>query len=90
MRAVRCHRFSAVDEAGQHIANPSPIRDVLRLEEIPSPLLRPDIDINKVLISTQYAGVQYPDYLQACGKYQIQPKLPYTPGMDVAGIVTRA
>ena len=87
MRAVRCHRFAALDESGKPVINPSPIRDVLRLEEIPSSMFRPNVDNNKVLISTRYAGVQYPDYLQACGKYQIQPKLPYTPGMDVAGIV---
>lgn len=84
MRAVRCHRFAALDKGtGKPISSPSPIRDVLRLEEVPPPTLSK----NKVLVSTQYAGVQYPDYLQAMGLYQIKPELPYTPGMDAAGIV---
>lgn len=86
MRAVRCHRFAALDKAGKPAPTPSPIRDVLRLEEIASPVLRAD-DGNKVLISTHYAGIQYPDFLQAQGLYQIRPELPYTPGMDVAGVV---
>lgn len=86
MRAVRCHRFAALDGAGKPVASASPVRDVLRLEEVPPPTLGDD-GRNKVLISTRYAGIQYPDFLQAQGLYQIRPKLPYTPGMDVAGVV---
>ena len=79
MRAVRCHRFAALDKSGKPISKPSPIRDVLSLEKIPSPTITAaDADKNKVLISTHYAGVQYPDFLQAQGLYQIRPKLPYT------------
>ena len=81
MRAVRCHRFAATSK---HI---SPIREVLRLEDLPLPTLHAENDKNKVLISTHYAGIQYPDFLQAQGLYQIKPNLPYIPGMDVAGIV---
>lgn len=83
MRAVRCHRFAA----GSGSKRISPIRDVLRLEDLPLPTLHAENDKNKVLISTHYAGIQYPDFLQAQGLYQIKPSLPYTPGMDVAGIV---
>ncbi|KAL7552404.1 hypothetical protein ACHAWF_015639 [Thalassiosira exigua] len=86
MRAVRCHRFAALDKSGKPVPAPSPIRDVLRLEDVPPPTLRGE-DKHKVLISTHYAGIQYPDFLQAQGLYQIKPNLPYTPGMDVAGIV---
>lgn len=86
MRSVRCHRFAALDKSVKPITTPSPIRNVIRLEEIQPPCLGAD-DRNKVLISTRYAGVQYPDFLQAQGLYQIKPKLPYTPGMDVAGII---
>jgi NADPH2:quinone reductase len=43
----------------------------------------------KVLIRTEYAGIQYPDALQAQGLYQIKPNLPYTPGMDVVGVVVK-
>ena len=68
MRAVRCHRFAALDKSGKPISKPSPIRDVLSLEKIPSPTLTAaDADKNKVLISTHYAGIQYPDFLQAQG-----------------------
>ena len=49
-----------------------------------NPWYNSTIDANKVLIRTRYAGLQYPDYLQAMGLYQIRPELPYTPGMDVA------
>ena len=61
MRAVRCHRFAALDKSGKPMTTPSPIRDVLRLDEVPPPTLRSDVDKNKVLISTHYAGIQYPD-----------------------------
>ena len=89
MRAVRCHRFAALDRGGKPLPSPSPVRDVLRLERVPRPVLNRDSseDADKVLISTRYAGIQYPDYLQAMGQYQIRPALPYTPGMDVAGVV---
>ena len=38
-------------------------------------------------MSTNYAGVQYPDALQAQGLYQEKPPLPYVPGMDLTGTV---
>ena len=60
MRAVRCHRFAALDKSGKPMTTPSPIRDVLRLDEVPPPTIGSD-DKNKVLISTHYAGIQYPD-----------------------------
>jgi len=45
------------------------------------------MNTTKVLIRTEYAGVQYPDALQAQGLYQVKPTLPYIPGMDVVGVV---
>jgi len=59
---------------------------VLSLDEIP----QPECADGQVLIRTHYAGVQYPDALQAQGLYQHKPSLPYVPGMDVAGIVMQA
>lgn len=79
MRAVRCHRFAALDKSG----TPLPIREVLSLDDVPTPPLRND----GVLVASSYAGIQYPDFLQAQGLYQIKPKLPYIPGMDVVGTV---
>lgn len=83
MRAVRCHRFAALDASGKPIPTPSPIREVLSLDQVPIPTLRND----GVLVSTHFAGIQYPDFLQAQGLYQIKPPLPYIPGMDVVGTI---
>jgi len=59
---------------------------VLAVEHVPQPVIE---DPNDVLIQTHFAGVQYPDALQAQGLYQHRPPLPYTPGLDVAGTVLK-
>jgi NADPH2:quinone reductase len=61
------------------------LKQVLKLTTLPLPQSPPPP--NHVLIQVHYAGVQYPDALQAMGLYQIKPPLPYVPGMDVSGIV---
>jgi len=53
------------------------------MDNIPKPKIEP----NHVIIETHYAGIQYPDALQAQGLYQVRPPLPYTPGIDVTGVV---
>ena len=83
MRAVRCHRYSGLDAAGKPVPTPDPLRDVLSLDEIPAPAC----EAGHVLLRTEFAGVQYPDALQAQGLYQHKPDLPYVPGMDAAGTV---
>ena len=83
IQAVRCHRYAGLDKNGKPVPSPDPLKDVLKLEEIPAP---PCTD-GQVLIDTYYAGVQYPDALQAQGLYQMKPDLPYVPGMDVTGVV---
>ena len=83
MKAVRCHRYAGLDEQGKPVPSPDPLRDVLTLDEIP----RPECEDGQVLVLTHYAGVQYPDALQAQGLYQQKPTLPYVPGMDVTGTV---
>jgi NADPH2:quinone reductase len=55
----------------------------MTIDEIDAPLCTE----GHVLISTNYAGVQYPDTLQAQGLYQQKPELPYVPGMDLTGRV---
>lgn len=93
MRAVRCHRFAAFDKLQPAVLlpKPSPISDVLHLEYIPQPNSIHDDTIedadDQVVIQTRYAGIQYPDFLQAQGLYQLRPQLPYIPGMDISGIV---
>ena len=86
MKAVRCHRYAGLDDEGRPVPTPDPLRDVLALDEIPAPECEP----GHVLILTHYAGVQYPDALQAQGLYQQKPDLPYVPGMDVTGTVLEA
>ncbi len=83
IKAVRCHRFAGLDEKGKPVPTPDPLRDVLALDEIPPP----ECEDGHVLVLANYAGVQYPDALQAQGLYQVKPDLPYVPGMDVAGTV---
>ena len=83
MKAVRCHRYAGLDSAGKPIPTPGPLNEVLTLDEIPPP----ECEDGHVLVSPNYAGVQYPDALQAQGLYQQKPTLPYVPGMDVTGTV---
>jgi NADPH2:quinone reductase len=59
--------------------------DALRLLDIEVPR-----DPDKVLIAVHAAGVSYPDLLFTYGRYQDVPELPYTPGLEVAGLVESA
>lgn len=87
MVAVQCHDFAAFskEEGGKLKLREKfePLRSVLSLDTVPPPPLEDD----HVLIQTHYAGVQYPDALQAQGLYQVRPSLPYTPGLDLSGII---
>lgn len=60
--------------------------DVLRLEEVPAPA---PVE-GEVVVRIQAAGVNpYETYVRA-GNYRSLPALPYTPGVDAAGVVTQA
>lgn len=56
----------------------------LTLEEVadPAPVR------GQVLIDVYAAGLNFPDVLQIAGKYQFQPPFPFTPGSELAGIIT--
>ncbi len=41
-----------------------------------------------VVIRVAAAGINYPDALLVEGKYQFRPKLPFVPGMELAGTIT--
>ncbi|XXF09247.1 NADPH:quinone oxidoreductase family protein [Pseudomonas sp. D2-3] len=56
----------------------------LVLEDVDSP--RPKG--NEVLIEVQAAGVNFPDTLIIEGKYQFRPPFPFSPGGEVAGVVS--
>jgi len=54
-----------------------------QLREIPTP----DPQAGEVLIRVRAAAVNFPDLLMTTGEYQHKPTLPFTPGMEVAGVV---
>jgi NADPH:quinone reductase len=91
IQAVRCHEFAAVekqpdvdDDEWKPRRPPKSLKEVLSLDTIPSPRLTKP---NQVLVQVHYAGIQYPDALQARGLYQVRPPLPYIPAMDATGVV---
>ncbi|HEX2914388.1 MAG TPA: NADPH:quinone oxidoreductase family protein [Chloroflexia bacterium] len=43
----------------------------------------------QVVVAVKACGVNFPDTLIIEGKYQFKPDMPFAPGSDVAGIVTR-
>jgi NADPH2:quinone reductase len=57
--------------------------DRLQVEEVPSPLPGP----HEVVIRVEASSLNFPDALMVQGLYQVKPALPFSPGMEVAGIV---
>lgn len=57
--------------------------DDLVLEEVADP----QPGKGQVVIKIEASGVNYPDGLLVQGLYQLKPPTPFTPGMEVAGIV---
>ena len=58
--------------------------DGLVVEDGPSPVAGP----GQVVVDVKAAGVNYVDALFVQGKYQIKPPTPFTPGSDIAGVVS--
>jgi len=58
--------------------------DQLRLEETTVPKPGP----GQVRITMEAAGVNFPDILMISGHYQMRPELPFSPGAEVAGVVS--
>ena len=56
----------------------------LSVEEMPSP----EPAANQVRIDVHAAGCNYPDFLIVQGLYQFKPPLPFSPGAEVAGVVS--
>jgi NADPH:quinone reductase len=42
-----------------------------------------------ILVDVHAAAINYPDVLVVAGKYQVLPQRPFTPGKDLAGVVSR-
>lgn len=55
-----------------------------QLQEVPLPSPGP----GELLVRVMACGLNFADLLMREGKYQEKPPLPYTPGMEVAGVVT--
>ncbi|MGE4240147.1 NADPH:quinone oxidoreductase family protein [Ramlibacter sp.] len=60
--------------------------DTLAVEDVASPVPG-DSD---VVVAVHACGVNLPDALVIAGKYQLKPPLPFSPGGEVAGVVTAA
>jgi len=54
--------------------------------DVPEPESRPD----RVVVDVHAAGVGFPDLLLSRGEYQLRPELPFTLGVDFAGVVRSA
>ena len=54
------------------------------VEDAPVPQLKP----GQVRIRVHAVGFGFPDALMVAGKYQVKPEVPFTPGSEVAGVVT--
>ena len=57
----------------------------LTLEEVKSP----EPGAGQVLIDVHSAGINFPDVLTVQGKYQFKPSLPFTPGIEVSGVIKK-
>ncbi len=56
----------------------------LAVEETPEPVLQS----GHVKLRVHAVGFGFPDALMVAGKYQVKPDPPFTPGSEVAGVVT--
>jgi NADPH2:quinone reductase len=57
--------------------------DVLRLEEVADPA-PPD---DGVVARVRAIGLNFPDLLAIAGRYQVKSPLPFTPGLECAGVI---
>ena len=56
----------------------------LRVDDVPPP----SIADRHVVIDVKAAGVNFPDVLLTRGRYQFKPTPPFSPGGEVAGVVS--
>jgi NADPH:quinone reductase len=57
---------------------------VLSVEIVAQPLIAP----NRVRIDVHAAGVNFADTLMIQGTYQVKPPFPFSPGLEVAGVIS--
>ena len=56
----------------------------LAVKDVAAPALKP----GHVRLRVHAVGFGFPDALMVAGKYQVKPEVPFTPGTEVAGVVT--
>jgi len=59
--------------------------DDLSLDTMPAPSPGP----GQVVIDVKATGVNYADSIMVAGRYQTKPPLPFSPGLETAGVVAR-
>jgi len=57
----------------------------ITIEEWPTPVPEP----GQVVVRVLAAGVNYADLLMVAGHYQVKPPLPFVPGIEFCGLITR-
>ena len=65
------------------LGNPIDVLKLCDVEQIDNPAS------GHVQVSIKAVGIYFPDVLQCRGEYQIKPQLPWTPGGESAGVVTK-
>jgi NADPH2:quinone reductase len=60
--------------------------DTLSVQEVAIPSPGP----GQVLLDVKACSINFPDVLMAQGLYQVRPPLPFTPGVEMAGLVAEA
>lgn len=65
---------------------PGEPEDALVLEEVDDPTPGP----GEVAIAVRAWALNFPDLLMVQGRYQVKPPTPFTPGIEVCGVVTAA
>src|SRR6476469_6111288 len=61
----------------------------ITVEEVPEPTADGPFG-PQVLVETHAVGISFPDLLLSKGEYQLKPELPFTLGVDFAGVVRSA
>jgi NADPH2:quinone reductase len=56
----------------------------LTFEDVPNLVAGP----GQVLLDVKAAGINFPDSLFIEGRYQVRPSLPFTPGLEAAGVIS--
>lgn len=59
--------------------------DTMRVRTVPNPTPKP----NEIVVDVAYAPVSWPDVLIVQGLYQVNPPLPFIPGHEFSGVISK-